>query len=114
MPSGRPLRRARRPRRGRPSGRCRRAAVILELERDRITLRFLAQARDDPLQLVPALAADPDGVALDLALHLGKVIAQHLADLLGQVFGEPPPQADLLANGVAAGGLDRAPVEDLE
>src|SRR3954453_20751590 len=114
MPSGRRLQRARRPRFGRPSRRGRRSAVILELERDRIALRFLAQTRNDPLELVPALAADPDGVALDLALHLGKVIAQHLADLLGQVFGQTPPQADLLADGVAAGGLDRAPLEDLE
>src|SRR6185369_8267973 len=103
MPSERPLPRAPRREVARPSGRRHPSAVVLELQRDRVALRLLAQPSDDFLEFVLALAADPDRVALDLALNFREVVAQHLADLLGQVFGQTPLQTDALADGVAAG-----------
>src|ERR671915_510898 len=88
-----------------------RSAVVLELERNGIALRFLAQAGHDLLQLVLALAADPDGLALDLRLDLRIVVADEARDLLREVVGQAAAQADPLANGVATGFLDLAPIE---
>ena len=42
----------------------------------------LAQAGDDPLEVVLALAGHADRVALDLRLHLGELVADQLGDLL--------------------------------
>ena len=88
------------------------SAIVLELERN--GLIELAQAGDDLLELVLALARDADGVALDLRLDLGELVADELGDPLGELVGQAAPQLDLLADLVAAGRLDLAPVEDLE
>ena len=58
----------------------RRLPVVLELEGHGLV--ELAQPADDPLELVPALAGHADGVALDLRLDLGELVADQLADLL--------------------------------
>ena len=87
--------------------------VVLELERDRQLLE-LAQPADHLLELVAALARDPDGVPLDLRLDLRKLLADELADLLGELVVQSTPERDRLADLVAAGGLDPAPIEDLQ
>ena len=88
------------------------SAVVLELQRDGQV--ELAQAGDDALEVVPALAGDADGVTLDLRLDLRELVPDQLGDLLGDLLGQPATQADPLADLVAAGLLDLAPVEDLE
>src|ERR687895_1364034 len=95
-------------------GHCSLLPVVLELQRDRVALRLLAETGDHALELVLALAADADRVALDLILHLREFVANQLADLLGQILREATAQPDALTNGIAARLLYFAPVEDLE
>src|SRR5262245_59276314 len=92
--------------------RHRRLPVVLELERDRLV--ELTQSRDDLLQLVLALARDANGVALDLRLALGKLVADELGDALRDVLGQALAQPDDLADLVPTRRLHLAPVEDLQ
>src|SRR6202142_1049710 len=87
-------------------------AVVLELERDLDVER--AQATDHPLERVLVLAPDPNGIALDLRLHLGELVPDQLGQLLGDIVGQAAPEGDDLLDRVAAGRLDLAPVEDLQ
>src|SRR5450759_1370735 len=87
-------------------------AGVGELERDGLV--ELAQPRDHLLEVVLALGAHTDGVALDLSLRLRELVPQDLRDLPGEVVREPAPQGDVLADLHPAGLLDGAPVEDLE
>src|SRR6185369_2878463 len=89
-----------------------RSAVVLELQLDHLV--ELAQPRDDPLEVVPALARHADGVTLDLRLDLGKLVADQLLDALREVLGQSLPEPDVLAHLVAAGRLHGPPVEHLE
>ena len=90
------------------------SAVVLELKRNGVTLRLLAQPRDDLLELILALAADPDRIALDLRLDLWEVVADQLLDLFGEIIGQAAAQPDALPNGIPASFLDLSPIEDLE
>ena len=56
-------------------------AVVLELERDDFRSSSRSR-RDHPLEIVLALARDPDRVALDLRLDLGELVADQLGELL--------------------------------
>src|SRR5665811_1867980 len=87
-------------------------AVVGELERDGLV--ELAQPRDHLLEVVLALGAHTDGVALDLSLRLRELVPQDLRDLPGEVVREAAPQGHVLADLHPAGLFDRAPVEDLE
>src|SRR3954471_22793438 len=89
-------------------------AVVFELERYGVALGLVAQPPDNALEVVLALAADADRVALDLRLHLREVIADELRDLLREIVGEAAPKRDLLLDRVASGLLDLGPLEDLE
>src|SRR5665811_1252175 len=83
-------------------------AVVGELEWDGLV--ELAQACDHLLEVVLALGAHADGVALNLALRLRELVTEDLRDLPGEVVREPAPQADVLAHLHAASLLDSAPV----
>src|SRR5450759_3187514 len=87
-------------------------AVVGELERDGLV--ELAQPRDHLLEVVLALGAHTDGVALDLSLRLRELVPQDLRDLPGEIVREPAPQGDVLEDLHPAGLLDGAPVEDFE
>src|SRR5450759_1785018 len=87
-------------------------AVVGELERDGLV--ELAQPRDHLLEVVLALGAHTDGVALDLSLRLRELVPQDLRDLPGEIVREPAPQGDVLADLHPDGLLDGAPVEDFE
>src|SRR5207245_4555725 len=89
-----------------------RLAVVLELER--YWLVELAQAGDHALEVVLALARHANRVALDLRLHLGELLADELAEPLGELVVEAAPEGDVLADLVPAGGFELAPVGDLE
>ena len=63
------------------------SAVVLELERDGLVQ--LAEAGDDSLEIVAALAGDAHRVALDLRLDLRKLVADQLRDPLRDPSGRP-------------------------
>jgi hypothetical protein len=86
--------------------------LVRELQRNRF-IQF-PQPGDDPLKIVLALGEDAQGIALNLGLDLGEFVSNQLAELAGQVFVEAAAQAYLLANLVAAGRPELAPIEDLE
>src|SRR3970282_2706116 len=87
------------------------SCVALELERHGVLLPLLAQPGDHFLQVVLALAADAHGVALDLRLHPGVVVADEHGDLLRQLLRQPGAPADGLAHTAAAGRLYLPPAE---
>src|SRR5882672_4896374 len=89
-----------------------RLPVVLELERNGLV--ELAQPDDHPLELVLALARHANGIALDARLDLRELVADELRESLGEGVVEAAPELDHLAHLVAAGGLDLAPVEDLQ
>src|SRR4026209_1695045 len=88
------------------------SSIVLELEVDDLVEG--AEPGDDLLELVLALARDPDGIALDLRLGLGELIPDELRNPLRQLLRQAAPHADGLADLVPAGRLDLAPVEDLQ
>src|SRR5262245_47041361 len=88
------------------------SAVVLELERHRLV--ELAQPADQLLEIVLALARYPDRIALDLRLDLGELVTDQLGQPPSEVVRQSALEPDLLADLVAAGGLDLPPLEDLE
>jgi hypothetical protein len=61
--------------------------VVRELQWHRFI--ELLQPADHHLKVVLVLAGDAQGVALDLGLHLGELVADQLAQLLGQDSSRP-------------------------
>jgi hypothetical protein len=82
------------------------------LERHRLV--EVAQARDDSLEVVTALARHAHRISLDLRLDLGKLVADQFRDALGDLVVQATAKPDPLANLVSAGLLGLAPFKDLE
>src|SRR5258708_19626732 len=71
------------------------SAIVRELQRDREV--GVPKQLDRRLQVVPALAGDPDLVALDARLQLGGVTLDALDDIAPQLIREALSQTRLLA-----------------
>jgi len=88
------------------------SAEILKLQGNLDILRL--EQLDGGLQVVLALAGDPQAVALDCHGDLLELVAHRFAQRLGQLLAEPLAQLDHLLDAVAAHGFRGLKIEDLE
>ena len=84
------------------------------MQRHRKIILPLFDELDHALQIIAALAADPQRIALDARLDLGKLIADQLLELFGDIVGDALLERGDLAHAHPADLLDRAPFEDLQ
>src|SRR6266496_2083785 len=85
--------------------------VVIELERDGVVL--LAQELHRALEHVLGRACHPHGIALDLRLQLGKLVAHQFGDRLRYFLVDPLLELRRLTDGSLRRRFDLAEVEDL-